>query len=779
MLDPTVRDKLRDRYRQLETEGKIVPRAQLDQYYATFRARFGPDRLSALDGEPLLEAMHGQGGKDSLAYWLEFKNDEEFPALFGSIAGGSALKFGVFKRKQTGAWEAADESNAPKPISVAEAVTIARRQRDQLVKGDELLRRLPANGTDDDYAKLQGDLDREAAVSDFTWGHKYFSLLHPDKLDLYHTREWQQFALVKMLQLPPATKGRYACAGRFIAVAAELGTHTKGLMVVLGATHGGWHRYWRVGTSDGTEARNRWPLMRDGNCAAVGWPKLGDLSDLDATATFSSVQQTPDSKERLLKLLAEHYPARASVHGKTRSQIVKFVNDIKVGEWVLACDGGTVLGVGRVTGPYAHVPGSDFPHRRPVEWLSLAEWKMPVPEGLMTTVHSMKKSPANLLEAERRVQTGGGVPPIAVAPNQTNSPPVAPAKPPTPLLTGLPGRVQSALDRKSQVVLYGPPGTGKSYWAERAAYDLAAYSAFGKPFGALADDERAQVTGDDRAAGLVRVCCFHPAYGYEDFIEGYRPEAADGKVGFRLRDGLFKALCRDAARAPARKFYLVVDEINRGDIPRIFGELLTVLEKDKRGKAVVLPVSGEPFRVPPNVYLVGTMNTADRSISLLDAALRRRFAFVEIMPDPSVLHNHVVAGLPLGPWLEALNRRVCQYAGRDARNLQVGHSYLMHNGQPIKDLAVLRRALQDDIVPLLAEYCYEDFTALKSILGNGLVDAEGRRVRHELFDDGAEGELVQALLESCPEVTASSDALTAGAQPEEPDADEDEEGDGP
>ena len=102
MLDPTVRDKLRDRFRQLEAEGKIVPRAQLDQYFATFRARFGPDRLAALDGEPLLEAMHGQGGKDSLAYWLEFKNDDEFPALFGSIAGGSALKFGVFKRKATG-----------------------------------------------------------------------------------------------------------------------------------------------------------------------------------------------------------------------------------------------------------------------------------------------------------------------------------------------------------------------------------------------------------------------------------------------------------------------------------------------------------------------------------------------------------------------------------------------------------------------------------------------------------------------------------------------------
>ena len=109
----------------------------------------------------------------------------------------------------------------------------------------------------------------------------------------------------------------------------------------------------------------------------------------------------------------------------------------------------------------------------------------------------------------------------------------------------------------------------------------------------------------------------------------------NGQMTFRLRHGVFKRLCKDAEQAAERKFFLIVDEINRGDIPRIFGELLTVLEQDKRGKAVMLPVSGETFRVPPNVFLIGTMNTADRSISLLDSALRRRFGFVELMPDSS------------------------------------------------------------------------------------------------------------------------------------------------
>src|SRR5262249_4991596 len=343
-----------------------------------------------------------------------------------------------------------------------------------------------------------------------------------------------------------------------------------------------------------------------------------------------------------------------------------------------------------------------------------------------------------------------------------------------PRLEGVPGRIQSVLERKGQVILYGPPGTGKTYWAERTALDLASFSLAGKPFDQLSDGDKAVVVGGPESPGMVRLCCFHPAYGYEDFIEGYRPETLDGQVAFRLRDGVFKRLARDAQQAPGRRFFLVVDGINRGDIPRIFGELLTILEHDKRGKAVVLPVSGETFRVPANVYLIGTMNTADRSISLLDAALRRRFGFVELMPDPTVLRDQSVAGVPLGPWLEALNRRVCEHVGRDARNLQIGHSYLLQGGRPLKDMAEFKRALRDDIIPLLEEYCYEDFPALQNILGNGLLDAANRRIRHELFEDGREADLVQALTAPSPEILTSPEAL-ASQQEEEASTEEEAE----
>ena len=174
--------------------------------------------------------------------------------------------------------------------------------------------------------------------------------------------------------------------------------------------------------------------------------------------------------------------------------------------------------------------------------------------------------------------------------------------------------------------------------------------------------------------------------------------------------------------------------------------------------------------------MVGTMNTADRSISLLDAALRRRFGFIEMMPDGTVLKDSNVSGIALRAWFDALNDRIRQHVGRDARNLQIGHSYLMQAGSPIKDIAVLKRAIRDDIIPLLQEYCYEDYTTLSAILGDQLVDSAGQRIRHELFDDGYENDLIQALLAPCPDISASSEAVSAEESLEDGDEpDEDEE----
>lgn len=756
MLIDSVKRRLIERSNQLKSQGGLTEPEKLDQYYSAFRSRFGPERLAALDGEALLETMHAHGSKESLVYWLEFKNDDEFPSPdFGSIAGGSALKFGVFRSSQTGKWQVANNKNQPVEVSVADAISIARKHRDQLLVGVEALRQIPPDAPDAEYRLLQETLDNVAPkVSSLAWGHKYFHLLFPDRLDDFHNPELQRFHILKLLQLPPEGEGRYLCAGRFVSAARELNLPMGNLTATLNALHGRQHRYWRISAGAGAMTQNRWGLMKDAGCVAFGWESLGDLSWVEAKK---------ESRARLQKILEEDRSIAPEEIGRSRVQIINFVAEMTKGDMVIATDGSSVKGIGRIMGDHFCEPSAEFPNRRNVEWLSFDEWQVPNPQELgpaTCELYEFRKQPTTLLEIETRAQNAVHTQtPLPVTHAVSSRHRIAE-------LDGIPGQIQRALERKSQVILFGPPGTGKTYWAEKAACELAAQWNFGGSFDSLDDTKKQAVQGTSLTSGFVRLCCFHPAYGYEDFIEGYRPEIVNNQPTFKLRDGLFKQLCSDANNEPDQRFFLIVDEINRGDIPRIFGELLTLLEKDKRGRHISLPVSQKAFRVPHNVYLIGTMNTADRSISLLDAALRRRFGFIELMPDNSLFQSHFVGEIPLGPWFDALNQRICKNVSRDSRNLQLGHSYLLDGGHPVKDFAAFKRALQFEIIPLLEEYCYEDITALEEILGSGLVDKLKKRIKQELFGDGKEVELMGALRQPCPDIFTSNEAFPSNADSE-------------
>lgn len=753
ILSSEIYDELIGLHKKLESEGKLYTRSQLDVFYDTFYKRFAPDKLKNLDGEELLETLHNHSNKDSLVYWLEFKNDEEFPSRFGSIAGGSALKFGIYKRKETGAWMTGSPANQLE-LSLEDAVLFARKNRDQLIKGVELLAKLPSDASDEDYIKLQKEMDELAPdISNTAWGHKYFSLNFPDKLSSYHNLGYQRYHLIKLLVIPSSEDGRYILGGRYAAIAKEMNIPANHLKDLLNYRDGSVHRYWRVGTSDGTVPRNRWDLMRDGNCIALGWPEIGDLS---------SFNHDKDSLNNLRILMAEKYPSNPQSVGRATKQLFNFLAHMSERDLVIAADGGTVLGIGRITGDCYYHPEYGFPHRRPVKWLAIEDWKLQPadgaknPEGLQTTVHEIKQF-HNMVDIERHI--------LNHTPRVIDI-----VKKPAPgseinRLSGLPGRIQSILERKGQVILYGPPGTGKTYWAEITALDLAALCQHGIPYKELTDEQKTEVSrvGPDNG-GTVRICCFHPGYGYEDFIEGYRPESVNNQMVFNLSDGIFKKICNLAKSNPRLRYFLIIDEINRGDIPRIFGELLTVIEKNKRGKSVILPLSGEAFQVPENVFIIGTMNTADRSIALLDTALRRRFGFVELMPDTSVLGDAVLNGIPLGPWLDSLNKRICESVGRDARNLQIGHSYLLEGGRPVSSFSKFTKLVQEEIIPLLEEYCYEDYSSLEKILGKSLVDINNQVIRHELFEANKKDELIQSLLEPCPDISTTTLAVTHGEE---------------
>jgi 5-methylcytosine-specific restriction protein B len=770
-LDTRVQQSLRTCYESLLKSGQFLTKERLSQCYALFRERFGPERLQSLDGEVLLNTMHAHGSQDSLVYWLEFKSDAEFPTRqFGSISGGSALKFGLYKSKDSGEWMAGHSTNQT-TLPISEAVNMARKHRDQLVAAVAALQSLSAGADDQEYLALQKKLDEIAPdVSRLAWGHKYLSLLFPEKLDDFHAEFYQRHNLIRLLQLPSTEPGLYVSAGRFVRLANLMAWQMNHLTGVLNERNGSPVKYWRIGTKlgEGGNDQNIWPDMQAGGYAAIGWAELGDLS---------SVLAGDDVKENIAAMLMKEYKHyEANVASRKAGEIRNFGKDMDEYDVILAADGEKILGIGRVKGPYRFDSSNpeDAPHRRQVEWHITPEWKLPVSEGLRTTVWKLRKDDRNLVEVERHLLE----PSLPVA-----TKPVAPSLAQEKVIRKvvrlegvIPGKLQAILERKGQAILYGPPGTGKTHWGKLTALDLAAIGAFGRLFEDLTPEQKLAITGNGTTPGLLRCCTFHPAYGYEDFIEGYRPQQGiGGQLVFAQREGIFKKLCRDATGSD-RKFILFIDEINRGDIPRIFGELLTLLEKNKRGQEVILPLSGDKFSVPSNVLVIGTMNTADRSIALLDTALRRRFGFVELMPDSSTLTGAIAGGaIPLGQWLDALNSRIRGQIGMDARNLQIGHAYLLDDtGKPVTDFAKFSRIIAEDIIPLLEEYCYEDYGKLTQILGEAMVDESRQHVREELFASARRQDLIQALLAPTPDLSTSLEAVAQPIPAQEPEEEPDE-----
>ena len=226
---------------------------------------------------------------------------------------------------------------------------------------------------------------------------------------------------------------------------------------------------------------------------------------------------------------------------------------------------------------------------------------------------------------------------------------------------------------------------------------------------------------------------FHQSYGYEEFVEGIKAIPV-GEVGnedgtemiYKVTDGIFKKIADKARENPDYKYALFIDEINRGNISKIFGELITLIEDSKRvGEPeeiqVTLPYSGRKFGVPKNLYIIGTMNTADRSIALIDTALRRRFEFVEMMPNLETLQGIEVAGIDIYALLEAINKRVEYLYDRDHT---IGHAYFMELKKDDSELSILSNIFKNKIIPLLQEYFYDDWEKIRLVLGDNQKENE-------------------------------------------------------
>lgn len=411
--------------------------------------------------------------------------------------------------------------------------------------------------------------------------------------------------------------------------------------------------------------------------------------------------ESPASTTEIFERLRDALPDKKDNTLKNwTGQIHRFVDGMSESDLVITVDP-KHLRIGEILGPVEWAAADDLtdadpdiseieigPRRRSVDWWDdvqplredLPDVFQPKLKTLLTVTEVSELLPA--IHALRRPGPEPDPDPIGPVPL---IPPIAVLKVPDRRLADrlhLPHDwlvdIVELLREKRQVILYGPPGTGKTYLATKLAEHL---------------------VEDPADTQLIQ---FHPSYGYEDFFEGYRPVINEsGGIAFELRHGPLRLLAGEAAEDPTRPFILVIDEINRANLAKVFGELYFALEY--RDTAVRLQYSPEqPFTLPKNLYIIGTMNTADRSIALVDAAMRRRFYFVDLFPsrDP-------IDGL-LRRWLSAeghpalaadlLNELNSRIADQDAA---IGPSYFMNGDQSLLGLEkVWRRA----VMPLLEEH---------------------------------------------------------------------------
>ena len=427
---------------------------------------------------------------------------------------------------------------------------------------------------------------------------------------------------------------------------------------------------WAIAPGEG--ARLWGEFLKDG-IVAIAWDFLGDLSEYESKEAMHAALIKQGSGDN------PHHQSRATW---------AFAQEMKIGDVVLAKRGRTaILGWGTVTGDYVHDAGrSEFPNIRSVKWYPCRtpiELNRPITTKtltLFTPYKSWLRRTFALIDAGK--------------------PEIIPPKP-FDIDTALSDlflvetqlrRILDSISVRKNMILQGPPGVGKTYVSRRIAWCL-----IGRR--------------DSRNIEMVQ---FHQSYSYEDFVQGWRPTESGG---FTLRNGVFFEFCRRAEQQPEVPFVFIIDEINRGNLSRIFGELLMLIEADKRGPehaiALSYSVSGERFSVPANVYLLGLMNTADRSLAIVDYALRRRFAFETLTPAfrTGGFREHLLEGDVDPDLVDRIDRNLTEVNSRirDDKDLgagfEIGHSYFIP--EESADEAWYLAVVETQIAPLLREYWFD------------------------------------------------------------------------
>ena len=617
----------------------------------------------------------------NLCYVLEM--DKDMREIFGSIAGGAAYKFGLFFHKKTQSWTCGSPAK-PVKLTENEAIQKAEEIRNDLVAGAEIISSFgPLNSTAD-YEQLYKQLEHISGINT-VWRMKYYQMLFPILFAPFYGQDIQLDVLHFLNQTPSEIPfirmGQIALFSKKCNIPGIVFGHIWGRSTnhnnksndsetnTLSDKKHKLH-YWMYTVFDDTS----WMECQQKEIMVLGMDNIGDYSQYD-------------SKESLRQELISTYDNSTS--RKNQALMAwNFANKLAINDVIFAKRSNTLVGKGIVTGDYIFDDSrQEYKNIRTVKWLQIGEWEHP---GKSVAKRLTDITPyTDYIEKLITIFTPDELDDVDTQP-EVDYPEYSSAD----FLSDVYMSEQdyetlvNVLKMKKNIILQGAPGVGKTFTAKRLAYSI---------IGAKNPDR-------------VQMIQFHQSYSYEDFIEGYRPT----ENGFTIKKGSFYKFCKLAEDDDENDYFFIIDEINRGNLSKIFGELFMLIEKDKRGIELQLLYSDENFSVPPNVYIIGMMNTADRSLAMLDYALRRRFSFFTMKPGFNTIGFQTYQDSLKSDAFKKLISCIKQLNSKIAADISlgegfcIGHSYFCGLTAKTATVQTLTSIIEYELIPLLKEYWFDE-----------------------------------------------------------------------